>query len=427
MKTMLIWAILIVSLPLLAYGNDRQVPPVEGLVHPRVSASVITVGGPEADLPGFDSKSIQLALDAIKTRGGGVVRLSPGTFDIVGPVRLYSNVTLEGAGAETVLRKSEGFRTQFVIDADYGMLKVTVKDVSGFQEGAGIQLFDDLHGQGWNTTTAVITSIEGNILYIDKPTKHDYIAAENGVISNAFPIVEGIEVENVRIADLVVEGDRDTNDYINGCVGGGVYLHKAKDCLVEGVHVRNFNGDSFSWQVTENITVRNCEASGGGGLGFHPGTGSHNSVVENNVSHHNSQDGIFLCWRVQHGVFRNNKVFANERHGISIGHKDTDNLFVGNHVYENGRHGVFFRDENEQNGGHRNKFHNNIIENNGTLESPGYGFYVGGQTRDILIEKNTVRSTGKGNQEAAVWVGSKAKRITVRDNEVSGHETLVKE
>jgi hypothetical protein len=427
MKALLIWAIFIGFFPLLAYDNDRQVPPVEGLVQPKVSTSVITVGGAEADLPGYDSQSIQLALDALKTRGGGVVRLGSGTFRIIGPVRLHSNITLEGAGAETILKKSEGFRTQFVIDADYGMLKVTVKDVSGFQEGAGIQLFDDLNNQGWNTTTAVITSIDGNTLYIDKPTKHDYIASENGVISNAFPIVEGIEVENVRVANLVIEGNGGSNDYINGCVGGGVYLHKAKDCLVEGVHVRNFNGDSFSWQVTENITVRDCEASYGGGLGFHPGTGSHNSVVENNVSHHNSGDGIFLCWRVQHGMFRNNKAFANKRHGISIGHKDTDNLFVNNHIYENGRHGVFFRDENEQNGGHRNKFHNNVIENNGTFESPGYGFYVGGQTRDIVIEQNTIRSTGKGDQKAAVWIGNAAKGISVRDNQVSGHEAVVYE
>lgn len=427
MKSVLIWAVLMAFLPLLAHANDRQVPPVEGLVQPKVDSSVISVGGPDADLSGFDSKSIQLALDATKTRGGGTVRLSPGTFKIVGPIRLYSNITLEGAGPETVLEKSEGFRTQFVIDADYGMLKVTVKDVSGFQEGAGIQLFDDLNSQGWNTTTAVVTSIEGNTLYIDKPTKHDYIAAENGVISNAFPIVEGIEVERVRIANLVVEGNSGSNDYINGCVGGGIYLHKARNCLVEGVHVRNFNGDSFSWQVSENITVRDCEASGGGGLGFHPGTGSHNSIVENNVTHHNSGDGIFLCWRVQHGIFRNNKSYANRRHGISIGHKDTDNLFVGNHVYENGRHGVYFRDENEQNGGHRNTFHNNIIENNGTVESPGYGFYVGGQTHDILIEGNTIRSTGTGAQEAAVWIGGAAQRITVRQNKVSGHEAVVNE
>jgi len=427
MKSILIGMMVFATLPLFVHGNDRQVPPAEGLVQPKVDSSVITVGGAGADLAGFDSRSIQLALDALKTRGGGVVRLNPGTFDIIGPVHLSSNTVLEGSGPETVLRKSEGFRTEFVIDADYGMLKVTVKDVSGFQVGAGIQLFDDLHNQGWNVTTAAITSIEGNTLYINNPTKHDYIAAENGVISNAFPVVEGIEVENVRIADLVVDGNGGTNDYINGCVGGGIYLHKAKNCSIEGVLVRDFNGDSFSWQVTENITVRNCEASGGGGLGFHPGTGSHNSVVENNVSHHNSQDGFFLCWRVQHGVFRNNTSYANKRYGISIGHKDTDNLFIDNHVYENGRHGVYFRDENEQNGGHRNTFRNNIVENNGTVEGPAYGFYIGGETRDILIEDNTIRSTGKGDQQAAVWIGNSSERISVKNNQISGHEAVVNE
>ena len=432
MKAILVCAVLGGLIPLVAHASDENlgrnpVPPVEGLVQPKIETPVITVGGASADIPGFSSRAIQIALDAIKGRGGGVVRLGAGTFDVIGPIRLYDNITLEGSGPETILRKSDGFRTQFVIDADYGMLKVTVKDPSGFETGSGIQLFDDLNSQGWNVTTAVVTSIDGNTLYLDKPTKHDYIASQNGVISNAFPVVEGIEVKDVRIADLVVEGNKDTNDFINGCVGGGIYLHKAKDCLVENVHVRNFNGDSFSWQVTENITVRKCEASGGGGLGFHPGTGSHNSLVENNVSHHNYNDGIFLCWRVQHSVFRNNTTYANGRYGISIGHKDTDNLFVNNHIYENGQHGVCFRDENEQNGGHRNTFRDNVVENNGTGGAPAYGFYVGGETHDIVIQSNTIRSTGSGDQKAAVWIGSAASRVTVEGNEVSGHEVIVRE
>lgn len=401
-------------------AEDNQVV----LVKARNTPQVITVGGPNAIISGFNSDAIQLAVDALKTRGGGTVKLNAGAYEMTGPVRLADNIHLEGSGRETILRKGKGFRTRFVVDADWGMLKVTVQDPSGFRVGMGIQLFDDLHRQGWDVTTAVITAIENNVLYIDNATVNDYIAAKNGTISNAFSLVEGVGVANVRIANLTIDGDKDSNDYLNGCRGGGVYFHKSRNCTVENVHVTRFNGDSFSWQITENITVRNSEASYGGGLGFHPGTGSDASIVEKNFSHHNKEDGFFLCWRVQHGVFRDNVSCFNERHGISIGHQDTDNQFEGNHVYENAGHGVYFREETVQNGGHRNTFRRNTIENNGKTGSESYGFWIGGHTQDIVIEQNIIRSTGKGNQKAAVSIGSNSIRISVKDNQVSGHPEL---
>ncbi len=405
-----------------AQGDNR----VDALVQPKHQPAVVTVGGAGADIAGYTSRAIQLAIDAVKTRGGGTVHLNAGTYQLSGPVRLSSGITLEGSGPETILKKSAGFRTHFVIDADWGMLKVQAEDPSGFHVGDGLELFDNTYSQGWDVTTAVITAIDGHTLYLDNATVHDYIASDGGTISNAFSPIEAVGAENVRIANLVVDGSAESNDYLNGCRGGGIYLHKARNCVVEGVEVRNFNGDSFSWQVDENITIRNCEASHGRGLGFHPGTGSDHSVVENNVSHDNELDGFFLCWRVQHGVFRNNQSYRNGRFGISIGHKDTDNLFVNNHVYENARHGVNFREETEENSGHRNTFRQNTIENNGTDGAEAYGFYIGGHTHDIVIEDNTIGSSGKGAQKAAVFIGPNSDRVTFESNRVSGQEGVIR-
>ncbi len=399
----------------------------DGPVSVRTSPVVITVGGPGADLPAYTSRAIQLAVDALAVHGGGTVRLGAGTFELSGPVRLASNVTLEGAGEDTILHKSDGNRTRFVVDADYGMLAITVEDSSGFGVGTGIELFDDQHNSAWDVSTAVITAVEGRLLYLDAPTVRDYLAEQNGVVTNAFSPVEAVGVENVRIANLVIDGNRATNDYINGCRGGGIYLHKARNCVVEGVRVQNFHGDSFSWQTTEDITIRNCEASHGGGLGFHPGTGSDRTVMEDCVSHDNDEDGIFLCWRVQNGVFRRNKSYRNKRFGISIGHQDTDNLFVDNAVFENGRHGVFFRDESEQNGGHRNTLRGNVIENNGMLGDPAYGVFIGGTTHDIRLDGNTIRSAGTGHQVAGVYVGARAGTVEMKDNRVVGHPEVIRE
>jgi hypothetical protein len=397
-----------------------------GLVDVKRGGQVISVGGPDADIPAYTSDAIQIALDAIKTRGGGVVKLNPGVFEIMGPIRLPADTSLIGSGQETILQKCDGFRTNFIVDADWGMLKAVVKDVGGFRKGMGIQLSDEDHGQGWDVTTAKITDIDGNVVFFDHNTVNDYVASRNGTISNACSIVEAVGVGQVKIADFVIEGNKDRNDYINGCRGGGIYIHKSKNCRVENIKVNDFNGDSFSWQITENITLKGCEASNGNGLGFHPGTGSDRSIVENCISHHNKGDGIFLCWRVQNGTFRNNRVYANGENGISIGHQDTDNMFENNHVYENGLQGVYFREETEQNSGHRNTFINNIIENNGVSRESS-GFYIGGETHDIAITKNIIRSTGKGNQSSAIFIGRKSTRITVADNQVSGLKEIIKE
>jgi len=395
-----------------------------GLVNIKYADQTITVGGPGADVPGFSSQAIQIALDALKVRGGGTLKLGPGNYDITGPVRLSDNVFFKGSGASTVLRKCAGFKTSFVIDADWGMLNAVVKDASGFKTGMGIQLYDSEHDQGWDVTTAVITDIQGNTIYFDNRTVNDYLASLNGTITNSFSIIEAVEAENVRISDLVIEGNKSTNEYLNGCRGGGVYVHKSKNCIIENVRVNEFNGDTFSWQITENITLRGCEASNGNGLGFHPGTGSDHSIVENCISHHNKGDGIFLCWRVQNGIFRNNKSFGNGDNGISIGHKDTDNIFEDNHVYENGSHGVLFRNENEQNSGHRNTFVNNTIENNG-ISRESAGLYIGGETHDIKITNNIIRSAEKGNQTIAIYIGKNSSKIIATDNKISGSKDIV--
>ncbi len=227
-----------------------------GLVTVKNSEQVITVGGPGADIPGFTSEAIRIALDAIKTRGGGTVKLNPGNFQITGPLRLSDNTSLIGSGKSTVLKKCDGFRTSFIIDADWGMLKAVVKDASGFKRGMGIHYYDDENNQGWAVTTAVITDIRDNVIYFDNRTNNDYISSQNGIVSNGCSIIEAVGVENVRIADLSIEGNKSTNDYLDGCRGGGVYIHKSRNCTVENVKINEFNGDTFDWQITENITVR---------------------------------------------------------------------------------------------------------------------------------------------------------------------------
>ena len=121
-------------------------------------------------------------------------------------------------------------------------------------------------------------------------------------------------------------------------------------------------------------------------------------MLKNNLARANGTDGLFLCWRVRHGVFENNRLEGNGRFGISIGHKDSDNLLQGNQVVRNGSNGVFFRDEADGMSPHRNRLKNNVIEDNGK-DAGTAGIRVRGEPSGLIFEANVIRDTRAGAQK----------------------------
>ena len=398
--------------------RDTQVVSV---VNPVIPERKITVGGVDADIKGYTSEAIQTAIDAIhNTCNSGTVMLLPGNYDIIAPVRLYDNMSLVGSGANTVLKKCRGFRSSFARDADYGELQITVTDASGFRPGMGVAIFDEGQRSGWDLTTAKITAIKGNVIYIDDYLVRDYHADKKGTISNNCSVISAVDAENVKIANLTVDGSRESNDMIDGCRAGGIYLHKVHKAIVENVIVKNFNCDGISWQITEYVTVRNCEVYGCANSGLHPGTGSPFTLIEGNNSHDNGGYGLFVCWRVRNGNVRNNSLHNNGINGISTGHKDIDMLYADNHIYENGSDGIQLRGELAQNAPHRSIFKNNLIENNGIKEK-GYGLSVNCRAEGVVIEDNIIRNTGNGKQVAALLLTGNSLPVELKNNKISGH------
>jgi len=402
---------------------------VISVVHRILPEKLITVGGNTADIQEYSSEAIQTAIDALKKSGkGGTVKLMSGHFDIIAPVRLYDNITLTGSGPKTILKKCKGFRSQFTIDADYGELRVTVADASGFRPGMGVAIYDDKQRSGWDLTTAKITSIEGNTLFIDEYLVRDYQASDNGTVSNACSVISAVEADNVTISNMIVDGSRETNDMIDGCRAGGIYLHKVHKALVENVTVKNYNSDGISWQITEYVTVRNCEVYGCSNSGLHPGTGSPYTTIEGNNSHDNEGYGLFVCWRVRNGEVKNNTFSNNGRNGISTGHKDTDMIFSGNTITENGSDGIHLRGEISANAPHRTIIRKNIIENNGKKDG-GYGVSVNCMAEGVILEDNIIRNSGSGKQTAALFQYKNSLPVVMRNNTISGHKLgeMVKE
>jgi parallel beta-helix repeat protein len=255
-------------------------------------------------------------------------------------------------------------------------------------------------------------------------TLKDYdVAEKHARVQNSFPILCAVQTEGVVFENLIVDGNRELNAYLDGCRGGAIYLYISRDAMIRNCVARNYNGDGISFQITGNVQVLSCESYGHSGYGLHPGTGSDKPAVKDCRLHDNGQVGLFLCWRVRHGQFVDNLIEHNGRYGISIGHKDTDNVFINNTVSRNGFCGVLFRKETFANSGHRNTFKGNKILDNGT-GSEGYGFYVEPQATGITITGNRIAETRTGparTQRYGVYRVHGAGPVLLQENRMEGH------
>lgn len=415
MKNSILFLMLIFPVSIIAQDKGDPV----ALVSPKIAEREIYVGGESAQLPGYNNQSIQFAIDALE-KTGGTVYLNPGSYEITAPVRMKSNVRLVGTGNETVLKRGKGVQTNYIIDADFGELKLTVENPDGFEIGMKVQVTDDENSGCWDVSTAHITDIEDDVIYIDKGLIRDYRSDLNGLISSSTSVVEFIETENSSVSHLVIDGNRDDNFFADGCNSAGVLILRSKYIVVDNVHVKNFNGEGISWQITENVTVKNCEISGSGNTGLHPGTGSPFTVIENNDVHHNDRDGLFICWRVYQSRVTGNSFHHNGRYGICTGHKDTDVLFENNRIFNNESDGVNLRREREQNAPHRNRFIRNVIENNGT-GGEGFGFSVHSPVSDLVLTENQFRNSLK-SQKAAIYIDDEGVKPLMENNQFDNHQ-----
>jgi len=415
MKKILILGLLVLSNGLLA----QETREADALVFPKIAEREINVGGDAADIDGFDNQSIQYAIDALKKTGGTVI-LNPGTYTISAPVRMTSNVHLVGSGDNTVLERDRGVQTRFVVDADFGELKLTVENTDGFEVGMKVQVNDDPNNGCWNVSTAYITDIVDDIIYIDKGLIRDYRSDMNGLVSNASSVIEVLEAENCSISNLLIDGKRSNNFFADGCNSAGILILRSRWITVDGVRVLDFNGEGISWQITEHVTIKNSEISGSGNTGLHPGTGSPFTLIENNRVHHNDRDGLFICWRGYQSSVTGNKFHHNGRYGLCTGHKDSDVLFENNHIFENKGDGVHLRGERESNAPHRNTFLRNIIENNGT-GGGGYGFSINSPAKELKLFENRFLNS-KLTQKAAIYVHQAGLEPELINNHFDRHE-----
>jgi polygalacturonase len=378
------------------------------------------VGLSGAALIGNDNRVLQAAVDYIAGLGGGTVEIGEGEFLMHDSLHLHSFVTVRGAQqGKTILRKAKAASSPLALDGDYGEEQVTVLKPDGFEPGYGVAIWDTQSG-GFHTTVGRITGRNGNTFSFDMPLNADCMVANKAQAATVCPVVSGYNLEGARIEQLTIEGNKDENVPLNGCRGAGIFLYRAFGTVIENCVVRNYNGDGISFQQSNDVLVQVCISESNNGLGMHPGSGSQRPVVRGCIARHNGEDGLFLCWRVRHGLFEKNILEDNGRYGISIGHKNTDNLLEENQVRGNRDEGVFFRNETEGMAGHRNRLERNVIENNGA-QAQTAGIRVRGETHDLVFRDNIIRDTRPPEarkQTVGIRIEQGAGEVTLENNQI---------
>ena len=349
----------------------------------------ITAGARYTDYPGFDNKSLQAAVDAVA--GGGEVSLSAGTYMMRDSLRLHSGVTIRGQGGKTVLFKAPSAESGTVGYMGVGHFEVNVKNPELFSPGVGVHIKDDNAG-GFYSTVATVLAVEGSRLILSRALCSDINQNAGGKVVGVYPVIEGYGIADAGVSDLVVDGNRENNAYINGCRGGGIFLVQSDRVAVREVTVRNFNGDGISFQHGVGCIIEGNTCENNAGSGLHPGGGSVAPLLRGNKCLNNDGDGIFYCLRVTYSTCESNICMGNGGSGISVGHRDNNLFIIGNSFENNRKAGVYYRPD-----------------------------AYGDTGVSVIFESNNIRGNLGGEYNSQVYFGSAAKNVFFFGNTISAN------
>lgn len=389
----------------------------------------VHVGIDRGEIRGDDQRALQAAVEYVAKLGGGTVHIGAGRYVMRNALALRDRVNVVGEPGKTILVACTGFESRLAADGDCNERQITVEDGSGFCVGDGVAVRDEHNASGFNVTTATLTrQVDARTFRLSAPLYLDYMVSHKAMARRAFPVVGGWNVKNVVVESLTIDGQKWSAGPLDGCRGGGIYLFECAGITVRNCTVRGYPGDGISFQVSEQVTIEDCLCEENAGLGLHPGSGSQRPVLRRNRSVNNGGDGLYVCWRVQHGLFEGNEIQGNKGAGISIGHKDSDNQFRDNVVLGNGGPGVLFRAESEPMGAHRNLFEGNRIVDNGPVKGDKAAqacIVIHGCHHGLVFRKNTIGRSQPSSGGAGILCSKHAKDFHAADNRFLNVQTEI--
>src|SRR5262245_15028060 len=257
----------------------------------------ITFGPEKADLVGTTDRAIQAAVDYLGRRGGGTVRLLPGTYRLRNSIFLQSKVRLLGSGTDSVLFKEPSVTTKLTVDGDHWDQEVTLADAKGFQVGDGVRLVaKDPHVKGTNLIHRTLIASSGNRFKLDRRLEERFHLEGDPRIATNFSLLQCTGVADVVLENLTVDGNKAHNEMIDKGAfdDGAIRMDECNRITVRGVTVRDFYCDGIVWGISHDVLVENCHLHDGARLALHSGSGSQRSIVRNNRVQR-SAEGIYFC------------------------------------------------------------------------------------------------------------------------------------
>ncbi|MBM3501247.1 MAG: hypothetical protein FJX74_21560 [Armatimonadetes bacterium] len=359
-----------------------------------MSGLEITVGPAGANVLGSDHFALQSAVDYVAGRGGGTVRILPGTYEMGNSLFLREGVRLVGSGDKSVLRKCDCATTPLTAHSDWYEEIVTVKDPTPFRVGGGIWIegMSPFYKDRNQIARRTVVGIAGNVIRLDKALRDDYWLEPGANASTAFPVITAEYVNDATVESLAIDGNREHNPHLDDNHTGAIFIQDCDRMIFRDLTIRDYNSDGISAQICDDLVVEGCRISNCTDLGIHPGSGCQRPQMVNNTVRGCSQ-GIFFCWGVRYGLAEGNTIEDSLRYGISIGHRDTDNLVRGNTIRRSGEIGVLFRtDRGVGRSPDRCVLENNLIEDSG-LKGDGVAVDLTGVAEDLVIRNNRLVDT----------------------------------
>lgn len=381
----------------------------------------VNVGG-GADLPGASDSAIQAAIELVAARGGGVVQLAAGLYELTNSVRLRSGVHLCGSGPETVLRKCPSATVAIVEDTDWYERRVTVADVAPFRVGGGVTLQSTCPHYGCpQISIHTILAIEGHTLHLDNmarglgdpPHYGNFWVGYNPTASTVFSPVTANWATEFGVSDLTIDGNRGESDCLNGNYCAALYFQDCSRVTVERVKAGNIRSDGISFQVVHDLAVRDCLFEDCV-QGIHPGSGSQRPVIQRNTVRR-AEVGLFWCWGVKHGLAEGN-TFEECRLGMSIGHRDTHNTMRGNTMLRCSEAGLLFRVDPRHQAADHNLVEGNRFEDCGSADGPGVGIDIAGPVTGIDLRDNRFAESEFGVMPTGIRICAEAGEVRMDGN-----------
>ncbi len=379
----------------------------------------LTVGPKKADLVGTTDRVIQAAVDYLARRGGGTVRLLPGTYRLRNSVFLQSQVRLLGSGMDSVLFKEPSVTTRLIVDGDHWDQEVTLADPKGFQVGDGVRLVSkDPYGKGTNLIQRTLIACSGNRFKVDRRLEERFHLEGEPQIATNFSLLQCTAVADAVLEDLTLDGNKAHNEMIDKGAfdDGSIRLDECNRVTVRGVTVRDFYCDGIVWGISHDVLVENCHLHDGARLALHSGSGSQRSIVRGNRMRR-SGEGIYFCWGAQHGLYEKN-IIEDCNYGMTFGHADSDNRIRDNDIRRSGEAGVHFRGGNKAFAPHRNRFERNRIVDSGGEK--GVAIDINGQTESVVLLQNELRETRAPQSRIGILIAAEARDIRYEDNLIEG-------